>query len=200
MDVYKFISSIIDSIAWPLVTLIVCLTFRRQLTELLPWIKKVKAGPVEAEFEIEARTIRDTSKKAFADSFDKEHLPITASQEAEVALAKIYSAKQDPVKMIYDGWQNMDGALFRFGKDAGILIDPMDSADNIYKRVISTDLLMPKTKELVMEIYEMRNRVVQANIKPSLSSAKDYLLAVEQVVKLIEKERETVPRVANVSW
>jgi len=76
----------------------------------------------------------------------------------------------------------------------------MDSSNNVYTRVISTDLLHRDTKELVIEIYEMRNRVVQANIKPSVNAAKDYLLAVEQVVKLIEKQRESVEKVANVSW
>jgi hypothetical protein len=201
VDLLTFISKLIDALAWPLVVFILGLVFRKQVSDILPWVRKLKAGPVEA-VDIEARKLLDDSKEAAAnspsisgDSKSKEQGP-----DVELALAKIYSAKQDPVKMILEGWSNVDGALFRFGKDAGILIDPMGSTNNVYMRVMSTDLLLPSTKKLVLEIHEMRNRVAHANIKPSINAAKDYLLAVEQVVRLIEKERETVERVDKVTW
>ncbi len=47
----------IDSISWPLVTLILGLAFRKQIAELFPYLKKLKAGPVEAEFEMEAKQV-----------------------------------------------------------------------------------------------------------------------------------------------
>ncbi|ASZ51820.1 hypothetical protein [Vibrio parahaemolyticus] len=197
MDVYTFISKLFEAIAWPLVILVLGLVFRKSLIELLPSMRKLKAGPVEAEFDLEASRLLDASKDVVAHETSSSQSDLEAT---ETALAQIYSARKDPVKMVTEGWANVDGALFRFGKDAGILIDPMDSSNNIYTRVISTDLLHRDTKELVIEIYEMRNRVVQANIKPSVNAAKDYLLAVEQVVKLIEKQRESVEKVANVSW
>ncbi|EOV0147150.1 hypothetical protein M2G70_23685 [Vibrio vulnificus] len=197
MDVYTFISKVFEAIAWPLVILVLGLVFRKSLTELLPSMRKLKAGPVEAEFDLEASRLLDASKDVVAHETSSSQSDLEAT---ETALAQIYSARKDPVKMVIEGWANVDGALFRFGKDAGILIDPMDSSNNVYTRVISTDLLHRDTKKLVIEIYEMRNRVVQANIKPSVNAAKDYLLAVEQVVKLIEKQRESVEKVANVSW
>ncbi|MEI8704699.1 hypothetical protein [Pseudoalteromonas sp. B62] len=58
------------------------------------------------------------------------------------------------------------------------------------KGIIATDLLDTKTKKLVVEVFEMRNRVALANMTPSPDAAQNYILAVEQVVKLIEKQRE----------
>ncbi|MBB1467197.1 hypothetical protein H5232_01785 [Pseudoalteromonas sp. SG41-5] len=200
MDLLTFISKVIDAIAWPTVILILGIVFRRSVSDLFPFLRKIKAGPVEAEFGAEARKLLEESKEIIAGSGAKEGKISSEEQEADVALAKIYIAKHDPTKMILEGWRNVDGALFRFGKDAGIIVDPMDSTNNVYTRVITTDLLEPETKKLVIEIYEMRNRVAQANLKPSLSAAKDYILAVEQIVKLIEKQRESVEKVGNAIW
>lgn len=197
MDYLTFISKLIDSLSWPIVTLALGFALRDKLGDLLPSLKKVKAGPVEAEFSIEARKVYDKSQDLLAEKqIDSEG----DARDTKIALAKIHSARKDPVKMVLEAWRSVDGALFRFGKDAGILIDPMDSSRNVYERVISTNLLNPQTKELVMEIYEMKSRVSIANLKPSLDSAKDYLIAVEQVVNLIEEERKTVEKVGNATW
>lgn len=197
MDYLTFISKLIDSLSWPIVTLVLGFALRDKLGDLLPFLKKVKAGPVEAEFSIEARKIYDKSQDLLAEKqIDSE----SYARDTKIALAKIHSARKEPVKMVLEAWRNVDGALFRFGKDTGILIDPMDSFRNVYERVISTDLLQPQTKELVMEIYEMKNRVSIANVKPSLDSAKDYLIAVEQVVNLVEEERKAVEKVGNATW
>lgn len=196
MDLLTFISKIIDSIAWPIVVLILGLVLRERISSLLPFLRKIKAGPVEAEFDAEVRKVLEGSKEIIAKS------PATSSktQEADVALAKIYTAKHDPTNMVLEGWRNVDGALFRFGKDAGVIVDPMDSSSKVYMGVISTDLLEFETKKLVVELYEMRNRVAHAKIKPSMESAKDYILAVEQVVKLIEKQRESVEKIGTAKY
>ncbi|WP_417698643.1 hypothetical protein [Psychromonas sp.] len=197
MDYLAFISKLIDSLSWPIVTLVLGLALRGKLGDLLPSLKKVKAGPVEAEFSIDARRIYDKSQNLLA---EKQIDSKGDARDTKIALAKIHSARRDPVKMVLEAWNSVDGALFRLGKDAGILIDPMDSSRNVYERVISSNLLNPQTKELVIEVYEMKNRVSIANIKPSLDSAKDYLIAVEQVINLLEEERKTVEKVGNVTW
>ena len=196
MDLLTFISKIIDSIAWPIVVLILGLVLRERISNLLPFLRKIKAGPVEAEFDAEVRKVIEGSKEIIA----KSSTTSSKTQEPDVALAKIYTAKHDPTNMILEGWRNVDGALFRIGKDAGILVDPMDSSNKVYLGVISTDLLEFETKKLVVELYEMRNRVVHAKIKPSMESAKDYILAVEQVVNLIEKQRENVEKIGTAKY
>ncbi|MBF4497732.1 hypothetical protein [Vibrio vulnificus] len=201
MDILTFISKLIGTIAWPVVILILGLSYRAKITELLPYLSKIKAGPVEAEFDLEARKLLVDSKGIIARGVigETEEL-FSEEQESDISLAKIYTGEQDSTTMVFEGWKNIDGALWRFGKDAGLIVDPMDSIDSVYRSVISTDFLMPETKKLVIELYEMRNRVVQANIKPSLNAARDYILAVEQAVRLIEKQRESVKKLGNVKY
>ena len=52
-----FTSKAPEALAWPTVVLILGLVFRQKLLDLIPAIKKIKAGPVEAEFEVAAKKI-----------------------------------------------------------------------------------------------------------------------------------------------
>lgn len=190
MNLFSFISKIVESTAWPIVFLILGIIFRKSIKELLPFIRKIKAGPVEAEFDAEARKLIEESKEVLATTQTNKKKATSDEEQDDIALAKIYITKKDPSKMVLDGWNNVDGALFRLGRDAGSIVDPMDSINSVYRTVIATDLLDTKTKKLVVEVFEMRNRVALANLTPSPDAAQNYILAVEQVVKLIEKQRE----------
>jgi hypothetical protein len=198
MDSLTFLTKIVDSLAWPAVAVIIAFILRKKLNEIIPSLKKFKAGPIEAEFNAEARSILDKSKALLAKM--PEPSIESDSKKDEIKLSKIYSDQQDPVKMVLEGWSSVDGALFRIGRDAGVIDDVMDSINSVYRTVISSDLLNQTTKELVIEIYEMRNRVAHAAIIPSLKAARDYLLAVEQVVNLIEEERRTVQKIGNAKY
>ncbi|RWX57329.1 hypothetical protein [Photobacterium chitinilyticum] len=201
MDILTFISELIRTVIWPVVILILGLSYRTKITELLPSLSKIKAGPVEAEFDLEVRKLLGDSKEIIARGPIGETEELSSEeQESDISLAKIYTGGEDPTTMVFEGWKSIDGALWRLGKDAGVIVDPMDSMNSVFRTVISTELLTLETKRLVIELYEMRNRVVQANIKPSLNAARDYILAVEQSVRLIEKQRESVKKVGNVKY
>lgn len=51
MDWLTFISKLVDSLAWPVAGVLLGLIFRKKLLDLIPLLRKVKAGPLEAEFE-----------------------------------------------------------------------------------------------------------------------------------------------------
>ncbi|MCY9879289.1 hypothetical protein OTK59_22355 [Vibrio natriegens] len=196
MEHFFFFSKLINVVFWPFVTLVIGFVMRDILGNLLPTLHTVNEVTVEGEFSTEARRVIDKSQALLADKqMDSEG----GSRNTKIALAKIHSSRKKPTKMVLEAWRSVDGALFRFANDAGISIGQKIGSGDIYERVMSTDLLKPQTKELVMKVYEMRNQVSIANLNPSLGSAKDYLIAVEQVVNLVEEERKTVEKVANAS-
>jgi hypothetical protein len=53
MDTLSFIAKLIEVLAWPGAIVTVVLLLRKELKQLVPLLRKVKAGPVEAEFERE---------------------------------------------------------------------------------------------------------------------------------------------------
>jgi len=82
MDILTFVAEIVKALAWPLATIVIVTIFRRPLTQLLPLLRRVKYGDLEAEFErkIEeakseaAAVLPEVTRKALAPSADETRL------------------------------------------------------------------------------------------------------------------------------
>ncbi|MDO9003602.1 MAG: hypothetical protein Q7V20_09140 [Aquabacterium sp.] len=58
MDWLTFISKMAEALAWPIAVLTVVLLLRGELLKIIPLLKKLKAGPLEAEFEDSSKRVR----------------------------------------------------------------------------------------------------------------------------------------------
>ncbi|ELA9384200.1 hypothetical protein QTV32_001405 [Vibrio parahaemolyticus] len=190
MDKFTFISKVIDSISWPFVTLILGLVFRKQMAELFPYLKKLKAGPVEAEFEMEARQVLANTKNIKSTVLGSDSSSSETTKTISHVLSQLKSARNDPAGMILEAWSGIDGALFRLGKKKGLCVDPLESTNKVYRSVISSELIGDETKRLIIELYELRNRVAHVEVKPTVNAAQDYVLAAGKVIELIESQLE----------
>lgn len=193
MDWLTFISKAIDSLAWPVAGIVLGLMFRKKLLELLPTLRKVKAGPLEAEFEMAAKqvlagTADVVSKEAKTDA---PH-PTTGSSVGDAA-AKLLTARAEPTATIIEGWSTLDGELHKLGRQTGIEIDPLENQLKVYQATMDSDVLPAETKKLVRELRKLRNQVAHAQVVPTPDSAQDYLVAVERVVDLIRNYRKNLP-------
>lgn len=195
MDWLTFISKAIESLAWPIVTLVLGLVFRRKLLDLIPALRKLKAGPVEAEFELAAKQVLANAAEASAQD---ESVAGKVPQElrpadGEKIVARLLNARNDPAGMILEGWAKVDGELFRLGQQMGLLVDPLENTQKVYQSVMAADILPVGTKQLVRELREMRNKVAHVKVHPTSDAAQDYLLAVDRVVELILNYRKNLP-------
>ena len=196
MDWITFTSKAIDALAWPAVALVLGLVFRRKLLDLIPNIRKFKAGPLEAEFELAARQVLASAAQA------TEHAKPTAQLKEEVEAQdarseivwKLIEARNDPAGMILGGWGNVDGELFRLGVQLDMFEDPLTSTTKVYQAVMSSDVLPDETRRLIHQLRDMRNQVAHAKVAPTVDSAQDYLLAVARVVELIHNYRKNLPK------
>lgn len=197
MDWLTFTSKVIDSLAWPVVILVLGVTFRRQVSNLIPYLRKLKAGPVEAEFEMEARQALANSEKLSGQFLKGSTTKIEKPTDEKEAIAKLIGARNDPAGMIIEAWTGIDGALFRLGKQTGLVVDPLESIRSVYRSIISSELLSDETKRLVMELYELRNRVAHARVKPTVGAALDYVLAADKVIDMLEVQRKNTDSIES---
>jgi hypothetical protein len=51
MDTNTFIAKLVEYLAWPVASVFLIALLRKELRTLLPQVRKLKAGPIEAEFE-----------------------------------------------------------------------------------------------------------------------------------------------------
>lgn len=195
MDQLTFISNLVDSLAWPVVALALGLVFRRKLIDLILSLRKLKAGPVEAEFELAA-------KQALANAEEvkpQEEVEVTAtttensSSGDRQVIARLREARSDPAGAILEGWAKVDGELFRLGVQMGTVFDPLENTGMAYSAVLASGILPVQTIILVRELHELRNKVAHVKVHPTPEAAQDYLLAVDRACELIFNFRKNLP-------
>lgn len=195
MDWLTFLSKVIEALAWPLVALVLGLVFRKKLGDLLPAIRRLKAGPLEAEFELAAKQIRASATEASsqtetATSGDSE---VKREDGANAVVARLLNARNDPSGMILEAWAKVDGELFRLGHQMGDIVDPLTSTAKVYESVMSSKVLPEETTRLILQLRDLRNKVAHVKVVPTPDAAQDYVLAVDRVVKLIHNWRKNLP-------
>ncbi|MDP2030487.1 MAG: hypothetical protein Q8K12_12680 [Thiobacillus sp.] len=194
MDWLTFSSKVIESLAWPMVALVLGLVFRKKLLDLIPAIRRLKAGPLEAEFELAAKQVLVNAAEA-----SLQNKPITSGSAEDKRdegrneiVASLLNARNDPAGMILAGWAKVDGELFRLGRQLGDIVDPLTSTTKVYESVMSSNVLPVETRRLIRELRELRNKVAHVKVVPSSDSAQDYVLAVDRVVELILNYRKNL--------
>ncbi|WP_152034018.1 hypothetical protein [Paracidovorax avenae] len=193
MDWLTFISKLIDSIAWPVAAVLLGLIFRKKLAELLPLLRKVKAGPLEAEFEIATKQVLASTAELTA----KEHKPDTPQIEDKSSLedtaSKLLTARSEPTATIIEGWSTLDSELHKLARQTGIKGDPLLSEAKLYREIMDSEVLPIDTRNLVQDLRQLRNQVAHAKVIPTPESAQDYLVSVHRVVELIRNYRKNLP-------
>jgi hypothetical protein len=195
MDRLTFISKLIESLAWPSVALVLGLAFRRKLMEVIPLIRKFKAGPLEAEFELAAKQALANAEQARSPEVltAPGHQQNMQDVHGGDTVAKILDARADPAKVILGAWASIDGELFRLGQQLGEFVDPLTSSNKVYEWMMTSHLLPTETKRLVGELRGLRNQVAHAEVAPTPDAAVDYVLAANRAIELISNYRKNLP-------
>lgn len=88
MDTLTFISKLLEHGAWPAAAVGIIFLLRSQLQELIPAIKRLKAGPVEIELERVVKELEKTKQVAEA-----------ADAKASVVAAKFEEGEDESLQM-----------------------------------------------------------------------------------------------------
>jgi len=194
MDWLTFITKIVESLAWPIVVLVLGLMLRRKLLEIIPTLRKLKAGSVEAEFELAAKQALANAEETKIQGLAEASVPVIKTEVgSEQVIAKLREARGDPAGAILEGWAKLDGELFRLGLQVGAVVDPLENTGKVYNAVMSSGVLPAQTMSLVRELRDLRNLVAHVRVKPTAEAAQDYVLAVDRAVELILNYRKNLP-------
>ena len=193
MDTLTFVSKLVDSLAWPVAGIILGLIFRKKLLDLIPTLRRVKAGPLEAEFELATKQVLAETVALGSKAVEAQALPSSIVPSVEETTARLVAARTEPTASIIEGWSALDGELHKLGRQTGVIGDPLQSQQKVYQEMIGSELLPAETKNLVRELRQLRNQVAHAKVIPTPESAQDYLVAINRVVELIRNYRKNLP-------
>jgi hypothetical protein len=172
MDWQTFVTKIVESLAWPAATVTLVCILRDDIRKLLPFLKKLKAGPVEAEFEREVKELRNATRGpeqiVAADStYD------TASKQFLVQLAEMH-----PRSAILESWVRVEAAARAAlsKREASIAVTTYVPAARLAEPLIQQQIINQSQVTLFHELRRLRNEVAHSpDFEPTTDAAIAYV-------------------------
>lgn len=184
MDWLTFTTKIIEALAWPVASIIILALLRKQVTGLLPLLKRVKAGPLEAEFERELKELRNESQQAS---------PQQATDTLSPREEKLYKlAEINPRSAILEAWQHVEVAsrkrVLELGlHEAGPEGRPLQDA---YRALAKAHVLNAEGLALFHELRALRNQAAHLDdFNPSKPAAIDYIGLSKKLIAQLANEQ-----------
>jgi len=178
MDTKQFIASLAGSLAWPAAVFGIALLFRKQLMELLSGpLRRLKAGPLELEFERIISTVQAQiepvspvgTPKPSADGSALADLEATARTAPLAAVLEAYGCLE---RQLHDLLQSAGDTGARDGLSAMALA----------RRAAEKGLITPETVNALQGVTVLRNLAAHGrNDDVSVDRALDYLALVDAV-------------------
>ena len=114
MDCLTFWSDVIRSLAWPTGIVLAVLLLRKPLTRLLPRLRRLKYGDLEAVF---GGFLQETEQEALETRSPE---PIPASERPPVSLTARDLLPISPSEAVLDAWKEVDATARDVAKRHGI--------------------------------------------------------------------------------
>ena len=180
MDQFTFIAKLFEVLAWPIAAIVLVILLRREIATLAPFIRKLKAGPLEAEFEREVRELRsevETSKPPT----DIEPLSWQASTEK---LAQV-----NPRSAILEAWRQTEAAAIRRvrARQPGLTDQQVRSTREVLKLLADTGISTVEEVALLNQMRFLRNQAGHVDsFLPTYEAAMNYIqLAAHLVARMV---------------
>lgn len=187
MDLLTFVSKLAEALAWPIVVLVVVSLLRKEVSSLFTIVKKVKAGPMEAEFEREINELKSVADAELPDI--ERQAPVAPTQNELEQLAQI-----NPRAAIIEAWRRLELAARRSLAQVGITMNAQDLASPLaHARNLAKSALMSQ-EELVLfnDLRNLRNTSVHAeHFSPTLEAALAYIEVASRVQQTLRLKSET---------
>lgn len=171
MDWLTFTSKLIEFTVWPIASVILVLLLRNEIKSLLPHVKKLKAGPVEAEFEREVKELlKETGTQP---TLVPPPEGLTAERQMLFQLVQV-----NPRSAILDAWRGIEEAAVRLVQEKALYVSERDarSAFAVIRAIGSANLLSPEDFALYHDLRALRNQAAHAtDFSPTTDAALSYI-------------------------
>ena len=201
MDRLTFLAKLVESLAWPLGAIILVLLLREDIRKIAPWIKKLKAGPVEAEmFERKVEELKEAvaaeSSPTSAPAPTATATPAPAQPPVETLTTKLPSsaskeflfmlAEMHPRSAIVEAWLRVEAAARAVLAER--LGDRTISPSNVARTLLTNGLITKDQEHLYGKLLRLRNTAAHLDdFKPSVESATDYIELADSLQSHLER-------------
>lgn len=179
MDIFSFVEGLVGSIAWPAALIISIHLLRDDILRILPSIRKIKAGPVEAEFEskiVELRFDEGASGGGEKLVSHKESLVVMARTNSAAAILSAWHEVKIAASLLYEK---------RFGLPA-----TGEDMSNTIEKFIHAGLLTEEWLPRYRKLATLNAMVVGApDFQPPFSSAVAFIELSSRLAAILTAAR-----------
>jgi hypothetical protein len=189
VKVFEIIATLVGSLAWPIVVLVVVLVLREPLRNLASSdpsrrsLKRAKVGPVEVEWDS-----LDEARAAVAAEQPPSALSVSPGslQDPEVGHL-LHVAELHPTAGIMAAFQRVEAELIRALKASGHTVDRRQPMARLTSSAEALGLLSSSNARLLDSLRVVRNEVAHSyepeDVGVTPARAINYVLASEEVVQ-----------------
>lgn len=171
MDTLTFIAKLAEALGWPIAAIVLAAWLRKEIRALLPYVKRVKAGPLEAEFEREVRELKASTEAAPAEA--RKELPPPPSQPLLLQLAELHARSA-----ILEAWVRVEAAARAAleKKSPATATVATRNPHRLAEQLGALGLLEEDQVSLFHELRNLRNEVAHVpEFSPSRESVVSYI-------------------------
>ncbi len=183
MDTLTFITKLVEALAWPVATLALVLLLRKQIVDLLPYVKKLKAGPVEAEFEREVKELKATAEA------QPQLLPppegLTPERQMLLQLVQV-----NPRSAVLEAWRGVEESSIRVIQNQAIYVPEREASSPlaIIRALNRESLLTNDEVALYHDLRSLRNQAAHADqFAPTTDAALNYIELASRLRQALER-------------
>jgi hypothetical protein len=186
MDIRSFIASIVESLAWPVASLALVLIFKGEILAAIPFLKRLKAGPLEAEFDRDLKQLKASS--AAQTHAGKERSVDVASHNFLFQLAELH-----PRSAILEAWVRLEAAA-----RAALPSDSSKTSTTGYipaarlaEALVRAGVIDQGQVTLYHELRRLRNEVAHlVGLEPTQESVRSYIDLASSLQGFLERHTE----------
>lgn len=175
MTALQFIASLVGSLAWPVVVLVVLVIFRKQVRQLASRpMRRLRAGPLEVEFD---RLLSEVEVSVTTPSD-----AVQSASSEDVALARL--ATTSPAAAVMDAHSLVEKELRDIVRtavpEAGV---SRMAIGQLLRLAVDRKAITPETAKAVEGVTVMRNLAAHGRASEiTVERAQDYLALVDAVL------------------
>lgn len=170
MDWRTFFTAVIESLAWPIAAVVLVMLLRDEIRQLLPFLKRLKAGPLEAEFERNVTELRAAS--------DVQPLPAVAEPLTPQRAMLLELVEVNPRSAILEAWRGVENEALRVIDRRGMYVRPKEanSPNAVIRTLAKENVLSSDEVALFHDLRALRNLAAHADdFSPTLDAALNFI-------------------------
>lgn len=182
MDTFTFISKLIEFTAWPIAAVALVAMLRSEIKLLLPHIKKLKAGPVEAEFEREVKELQATAQAQPQLLSPPEGL--TPERQMLLQLVQV-----NPRSAVLEAWRGIENAAVRVIQSKAFFVPDREAHSPlaVIRTLNKENVVSSEEVSLYQELRSLRNQAAHAqDFAPTTDAALSYIELASGLRRVLE--------------